>query len=1001
MRTRHPNLIALIDAGVHSRQPFLALEYVDGISLRAWLGRGGGSPEEALGILAQVFGALDVMHRAGMAHGDIKPDNILIQDKVARVVDFGRARLHHVVGTNTGMYPGTPAYMHPALYRGGAPDARTDCFAAWVTAYEALAGRRPYVMGTLQWGEEEDLLSYPPLEQPWLNALVGAGLTGELAEARLSWLAITRALRGERTLPRPRPPPPPVDEALVRELLNRAQQDQSVALLGDPDATQPVLEALDRAWRGQGGTALWVRSQWGAGDQPLSAALALAAHAPDALEGPQLAAIDEGLGPLGPALAEVVPSARAWITGAAPPETARRPEPERLALALRGFVTHCPDPFLILASGLDQIDGSSRRFLSSMVASGQVVVVGDALPGAPHGMPAERTGFAQLPPPAPATLSEQTADLLGRARVLGLPFGALLARASGRSAAEVEAAALEAEAAGLARWTGAEVVARAPAEPDEGATLNHHLDPEFLHGGAWYAEAARRLSADADPILVARYALRGGALDRLAEVLDAAVAQATRLDPAEALELMRADPRPPTPIRVMRRFRIALLARDMRAAEDALSDLRALPDAGVADLSEAAGELAFRRGETVLAIRSYLDAAAALGRPLRRGLRGAVEDVFAFVGALLGRPPRPRPHARLANLFEHLYDLFFCHDHGVLIRVHRLWLQADPEDPRARATQLIWHTAFGQHERARALEERLLAEMHEHADPVSAAVMLLHRGIARSLRGETVLAFSDGLDAAERLLKAGDPYLAALATTLPSTCAVHLGSVGPLKLINERLTALVALTGEKRAAAWTRGHDAVICWSIGDNQGALTRARAWADESAALDDANEAFARRFLLDLHVECGDFKAAFQELARCEAVARRAHMRMDYVDALHVGALIADAQARRAGQPGLTRIGAHRRAAQRLAQTSPRWVPRVRMAEAWQLAAAGQLSEARLRFEQAERDALARQQYQDAWLVLHHEAMALNDAGAAERASTLARAHGLKSGLQALRR
>ena len=985
-RVHHPNLIRLVHAGVEDGHPYLVLELVVGVTLRAWLVQGNAVPERVLDLCRQLFAGLDAMHRAGIAHGDIKPDNILLEGETLRIIDFGRARLAHLLGGGEGMFPGTPAYMHPRLYRGGAPEPLTDCFAAWVTVYELLAGRRPYPMSMLQWAEEGDLSDFPALISGAHQQLVHAGLTGELAEARRSWLAITRVLRGHRDLPRARPELPAPAAARVAELLSLARQGRSAALVGQPEQTQPVLEALDRDWRDSGGRTLWIRSDWGGAASPLSAALSLAANAVESFHGPELAAMDEDLGPLGGVLAAAVPAMRAWITASPSAMSNRRSEPEQLVLALRRLIDVAPRPLLALASGLDRIDGSSRRFLSSLVVGDRLTLIGDALPDSPHGMPLEimaAKSDAMAVLDDERKLSERALGLLQRARALKLPLGPLLARATGASEADIEEAALDAESLGVAIWTGAAVVPLASAAPP---------DPALV--AAWCAEASRRLAADADPILVARYALQGGDHERLAEVLDSAIAQFIRLDPSEALKLLAADPRPPTPQRLLRHFRIALLARDMAQADSALARLRALDSVSPADLAEAEGELAFRMGENLPALDGYLRAVAGLGWPVPTGIRGKLAEAAALLHVMLGRPPKPRPNPRIGRLYEHIYDLFFCVDHHQLLSVHRTWLTASPDDPRARVIQVIWHMVLGQPARAAALEATLLESIREEEDPVGAAVVLLHRGIARSMSGDTTGAFADGVDASERLLRAGDPYLAALATTLPSVCAVHLGMVGQLARLNDRLMYLVSLTGERRASAWTRGNEAVIQWSWGDHDAALQSTRRWADESAALSDAHEALARRFLAELLLEVGRWREAVVELRRCEAVVARAGLQADYAVARFPALLIADAQARGEGERVL-RTGYARWRSRRLMGSSPRWTPRVLVALAWQAASRGRPEASQRLFERALIDAQARNQAQDAWWVLHHQSLALKDARAAERAANLAASHGLKRG------
>jgi serine/threonine-protein kinase len=119
MRQRHPHIVGLLDAGVaEDGSPYLVIEYVPGRDARTLLEEEAPETTRALEIGAQVFAGLDALHRAGLVHGDIKPENIRLsqKEKEARLVDFGRARLRHIFGT-TQIFPGTPPYMLPSLFR--------------------------------------------------------------------------------------------------------------------------------------------------------------------------------------------------------------------------------------------------------------------------------------------------------------------------------------------------------------------------------------------------------------------------------------------------------------------------------------------------------------------------------------------------------------------------------------------------------------------------------------------------------------------------------------------------------------------------------------------------------------------------------------------------------------------------------------------------------------------------------------------------------------------
>jgi beta-lactam-binding protein with PASTA domain len=146
-RLSHPNVVAVFDQGADGRTLYLAMEYVRGQSLRALLtGRGRLPPAEALDIMEGVLAALAAAHEAGLAHRDVKPENVLLtQAGAVKVVDFGLARL--VAGashTKTGMLIGTAAYLAPEQVARGAADARSDVYAAGIVLFELLTGSQPH-----------------------------------------------------------------------------------------------------------------------------------------------------------------------------------------------------------------------------------------------------------------------------------------------------------------------------------------------------------------------------------------------------------------------------------------------------------------------------------------------------------------------------------------------------------------------------------------------------------------------------------------------------------------------------------------------------------------------------------------------------------------------------------------------------------------------------------------------------------------------------------------
>jgi Tol biopolymer transport system component len=138
----HPNVVAVHDVGRAGDQVFVAMELVDGETLRGWLRK----PRSWREVLAKLVGSgrgLAAAHAAGLVHRDFKPDNVLIgADGRPRVTDFGL-----VSGDGSGqdgIAAGTPAYMSPEHWDGVGIDARSDQFSFCVTAWEALCGKRPF-----------------------------------------------------------------------------------------------------------------------------------------------------------------------------------------------------------------------------------------------------------------------------------------------------------------------------------------------------------------------------------------------------------------------------------------------------------------------------------------------------------------------------------------------------------------------------------------------------------------------------------------------------------------------------------------------------------------------------------------------------------------------------------------------------------------------------------------------------------------------------------------
>lgn len=148
-RLSHPNVVAVFDQGTDGDAVFLAMELVDGHTLRDVIRKEAPmAPAKALALLEPVLSALAAAHRAGLIHRDVKPENVLIADDGrVKVADFGLARAISAETQHTatgGVLIGTVSYLAPELVVDGRADARADVYAAGVLLYELLTGTKPH-----------------------------------------------------------------------------------------------------------------------------------------------------------------------------------------------------------------------------------------------------------------------------------------------------------------------------------------------------------------------------------------------------------------------------------------------------------------------------------------------------------------------------------------------------------------------------------------------------------------------------------------------------------------------------------------------------------------------------------------------------------------------------------------------------------------------------------------------------------------------------------------
>ena len=213
-----PHVVTVYDVGTYRDQVFIAMELVDGPTLRTWLNQKPRTWREVLDAYLQAGEGLAAAHAAGVVHRDFKPDNVLIDEKGrVRVGDFGLAVLDAAtdgpgVGsgvpamgspalTRSGAVIGTPAYMAPEQQTGVAADARADQFSFCVALHEGLHGERPFAGESLQEiAEQVALGEIRPLPRDrrvpaWLRRVIARGLACRVDDRYPSMDALLSELR--------------------------------------------------------------------------------------------------------------------------------------------------------------------------------------------------------------------------------------------------------------------------------------------------------------------------------------------------------------------------------------------------------------------------------------------------------------------------------------------------------------------------------------------------------------------------------------------------------------------------------------------------------------------------------------------------------------------------------------------------------------------------------------------------------------------------------------
>jgi tRNA A-37 threonylcarbamoyl transferase component Bud32/tetratricopeptide (TPR) repeat protein len=222
-KVSHPHIVAVYDAGTFGARVFVAMEFVEGATLKHWLAERPRTRAEILAVFEKAARGLEAAHAVGLVHRDFKPQNVMVRaDGGVRVMDFGLVRQltgpddaereddvraasalsdeHDLLLTRTGDLIGTPAYMAPEQLKGERTDARCDQFSFCVALYGALYGARPFegeTLATLQANVLGGRVRPPPAQTDvpsWQRRVLLRGLAPDAGTRFPSMSALLDAL---------------------------------------------------------------------------------------------------------------------------------------------------------------------------------------------------------------------------------------------------------------------------------------------------------------------------------------------------------------------------------------------------------------------------------------------------------------------------------------------------------------------------------------------------------------------------------------------------------------------------------------------------------------------------------------------------------------------------------------------------------------------------------------------------------------------------------------
>ena len=205
---RHPNIVSVLDVGEDDGRPFIVMERLRGVGLRAYLqSAAAASLDRRLDLMRQLCDGLQAAHDSGVIHRDIKPSNLFIEpDGRLKILDFGLARLQASTLTASGQIVGTPHFMSPEQAMGRQVDARSDIFSAGAVGYLIITNRLPFSAPDLRQTLHALLNDAPaPITETEAPPAVAAILAKALAKAPDDRYASCAAMRADLQHPRGTP----------------------------------------------------------------------------------------------------------------------------------------------------------------------------------------------------------------------------------------------------------------------------------------------------------------------------------------------------------------------------------------------------------------------------------------------------------------------------------------------------------------------------------------------------------------------------------------------------------------------------------------------------------------------------------------------------------------------------------------------------------------------------------------------------------------------------